>query len=238
MLPFHCSNCSPLVAGNLLFLVTGNGIDDKTDIMHDARAPSFLALTRRPANSPGEQSAGRPGLRRTMVQSRLCRHPGQTAGHFSRRRRGPVQLRARNGQAHLGVSLLSKKAAKPGAKVDNYFVATPVIHDNKVYIGMGVYAGNMRQPPRFSYFLCVDAGRTGDVSPAALRSARRCRARTAPCCGVTAALMSRPGKTERPVNFEHHHQHLCRARRPGLHSGGGGLHALPRCRDGPELVDV
>src|SRR5205823_2635874 len=27
--PFHCCNCSPLILGNKLFLVTGNGADDE-----------------------------------------------------------------------------------------------------------------------------------------------------------------------------------------------------------------
>jgi outer membrane protein assembly factor BamB len=39
-----------------------------------------------------------------------------------------------------------------------------VIHDGKVYIGLGVKSEHA-SPPRHARFLCIDATRTGDVSP-------------------------------------------------------------------------
>jgi len=51
--------------------------------------------------------------------------------------------------------------------VPNYMVATPVVHDNKVYIGLGVFPEHHAGPP-FSHVVCVDITKTGDVSPKTL----------------------------------------------------------------------
>lgn len=59
--PFQASTCSPLVVGDLVFVGTGNSLDDKTHKVKNPRAPSFLALDRATGkvvwkdNSPGNK---------------------------------------------------------------------------------------------------------------------------------------------------------------------------------------
>jgi len=48
-----------------------------------------------------------------------------------------------------------------------YMIATPVVHDQKCYIGLGLYPENPTVTA-YSHFLCVDITRTGDVSPKSL----------------------------------------------------------------------
>ena len=53
---------------------------------------------------------------------------------------------------------------KPGGRGQrNFFLATPVVHDDKVYIGLGQEPGN--DGPGVSHFWCVDVTKTGDISP-------------------------------------------------------------------------
>ena len=62
-------------------------------------------------------------------------------------------------------SCLPKDPSQEGNAINPYIISTPVIHDNKVYVGLGVYPGGHPRPPRHSFFLCIDATRSGDVSP-------------------------------------------------------------------------
>ena len=80
-----------------------------------------------------------------------------------------------------------------GAGTQSDFIATPVIYDNKIYIGTG------QDPEHFTgiaHFYCIDpAGKTGDISPEVGPRAkpgdgepdrRASRTRTRRWCGTTA----------------------------------------------------
>jgi outer membrane protein assembly factor BamB len=54
--------------------------------------------------------------------------------------------------------------AKEERGIDLYIVATPVVHDDKCYVGLGVYPEHP-QTPRSSHIVCVDITKSGDVSP-------------------------------------------------------------------------
>src|SRR5262245_773372 len=45
--PHNWSVCSPLVVGDLVFVVTGNGVDEDHINIPAPRAPSFLAVNKR-----------------------------------------------------------------------------------------------------------------------------------------------------------------------------------------------
>ncbi|HYV36027.1 MAG TPA: PQQ-binding-like beta-propeller repeat protein, partial [Gemmataceae bacterium] len=44
-----------------------------------------------------------------------------------------------------------------------YFIGTPVVYENRVYIGLGAYPDHS-SPPKIGHFFCVDVTKTGDVS--------------------------------------------------------------------------
>src|SRR5262245_7744553 len=48
-------------------------------------------------------------------------------------------------------------------EIDNQFIGTPVVVADKLYVGMGVTPERQRSP-RWSYFLCLDITKNGDVS--------------------------------------------------------------------------
>jgi outer membrane protein assembly factor BamB len=161
--PYHCGNCSPLVVGNLVFLMTGNGLDNLGNVA-EPEAPSFIALNKQTGEL--EWQSNLPG--KLIIE-------GQWSNPAYAVIKGKPQVIFAGGDATI-YSLEPEtgklnwefrcypKDAKDRAKA-NYIVATPVIYDDKVYVGMGVYPE--RDSLRFSHFLCIDATRTGDVSPGA-----------------------------------------------------------------------
>jgi outer membrane protein assembly factor BamB len=165
VLPFHCSNCSPLVAGDYVYLVTGNGIDEMTEKVHDAKAPSFIALDKMNGNLkwksdlPGDRVIegqwSNPAYGIVNGKPQVVFPGGDTALYSFE----PI-----TGNLIWEFHCYPKRPAGAERKFDNYIVSTPVIHDNKVYIGLGTYPGHP-QRPKHSYFLCIDATKTGDVSP-------------------------------------------------------------------------
>jgi outer membrane protein assembly factor BamB len=58
----------------------------------------------------------------------------------------------------------AKGTMKEADRIDGYILATPVVHNNKVYVGLGVKAQHP-QPPQSAHFFCIDATKSGDVSP-------------------------------------------------------------------------
>jgi outer membrane protein assembly factor BamB len=167
VVPFHCSNCSPLIHGNLLFLLTGKGVDPDTDTVRDDNSPSFVAIDKNTGELAWQKDY--PGKR--VIQ-------GQWSNPACAVIKGKAQVIFPGGDAALyGLEpetgnliwefhCYPKNAARDD-KEKNYIVATPVIHDNKVWVGLGV-APELGNVPRHSYFLCIDATRTGDVSPSSL----------------------------------------------------------------------
>ena len=201
VVPYHCSNCSPLVAGNNVFVVTGNGIDDQTGKMHDANAPSFLALNKITGKKawasslPGDQvfegQWSNPAYGIIQGKPQVI-FPGGDGAIYS--------FEPETGKLIWEFHCYPKKNAGGGKReLENYIVATPVVHDNKVFIGLGVMPEHAT-PPRSSYFLCIDATKTGDVSPAGLGAAAE--GKKARCCGAIGGPVVPPVKGQRPVNFK------------------------------------
>jgi uncharacterized protein (TIGR03067 family) len=164
--PYRCSNCSPLVAGNHLFLVTGNGINVATGKMHDAKAPSFLALTRDgklawKSDLPGERvfegQWSNPAYAVIKGKAQIVFPGGDTALY---------SFEPETGKLIWEFHCYPKNGPRP--KIDNYIVSTPVIYNDMVYVGLGLYPEKNPANTRFSYFLCIDATKTGDVSPSGL----------------------------------------------------------------------
>lgn len=162
--PYHCSNSSPLVVGKNVFLMTGNGVDEDGKIP-SPKAPSFLALNK---------ETGKVAWQSNLPGDKIIE--GQWSNPAYGVINGKPQVVFAGGDAVLysfepdSGKLLWKFNCHPKTdkkkedKIDNYIVSTPVIVDNKVYIGLGLYPEHP-YGTKASYFLCVDATRSGDVSP-------------------------------------------------------------------------
>jgi outer membrane protein assembly factor BamB len=200
VLPYHCSNCSPLVVGNHLFLVTGNGIDEETGLMHDARAPSFIALTldgkltALKSNLPGERvfegQWSNPVFGVIQGKPQVI-FPGGDGALYS--------FEPDSGKLIWEFHCYPRKAGK--RRLDNYFVSTPVFHDNKVYVGLGMQPGNDAEGPRRSYFLCIDATKIGDVSPTSLDPQAKQDKNSALLWSYGGLIMPAPKRGERQEVF-------------------------------------
>src|SRR2546430_1250659 len=138
--PFHCCNCSPLVVGNRVFIVTGNGVDADGKVANP-KAPSFIAL---------DKDKGTLLWQSDLPGDRIIE--GQWSNPAYAEVDGKGQVIFPGGDCWLYAlepdsgKLIWKfncdpqrpKGADGDRLITNYMIATPVVHDNKVYIGLGV----------------------------------------------------------------------------------------------------
>jgi outer membrane protein assembly factor BamB len=168
--PCFMAACSPLVVGDLVFAVTGNGINSKGELP-SPKAPSFVAVDKKTGELKWQSAA--PGDK--IME-------GQWSNPVAAEVNGVHQVVFPGGDGWLYAfeaksgDLLWKfdcnpKGAKPfaaGGRGDrNYIVATPVIHENKLYVGVG------QKPdagPGIGHLWCVDiaqkpANKDKDLTP-------------------------------------------------------------------------
>jgi outer membrane protein assembly factor BamB len=172
--PHNLATCSPLVAGDLVFIITSNGVDEGHVNIPSPRAPSFLALKKDSgelvwqSNAPGNKILH--GQWSNPVYTEIDGKPQVIfpGGDGWMRAYTPdkgellwkFDCNPKNSQYRLGPS---------GTRSD--FLSTPVVWENKLYIGVG-------QDPEHEvgvgHFWCIDlekATRFGannpehDVSP-------------------------------------------------------------------------
>ena len=167
--PRWLANCSPLIIGDLLYVVTGNGVADDNGklTVPSPRAPSFLAIDKKTGkivwqdNSPGDKIMD-----------------GQYASPVAAEVNGKMQVIFPGGDGWLHA--FEAQTGKPIWKFDCnpkeatpykisgkgqccFFLGTPVVYDNKLYVGLGQEPENDGPGP--SFFWCVDITKEGDVSP-------------------------------------------------------------------------
>ena len=119
-------------------------------------APSFIALDKKTgkllwkSNCPGQEHHARP-----VVEPGLRRDQRRAAGHLPRRRRLALRLRAGDRQADLEVRLQpeGREYELGGTGTTSDFIGTPVVHDNKVYIGVGQ---DPEHTTGIGHFWCID----------------------------------------------------------------------------------
>jgi hypothetical protein len=147
VVPHFMTASSPLIAGDLLFAVTGNGPDTAGKVPAPG-APSFLAVDRRTGKVRWSDST--PGANLLDGQWGSPAH-GILAG------RPQVIFPGGDGWLYAfapetGKLLWKFDAGQPvgpnGQRGHESLVATPVIHDGRVYIGVGHDPQNSATPGR------------------------------------------------------------------------------------------
>jgi outer membrane protein assembly factor BamB len=159
--PCYLCNCSPLVVGDLVFVLTGNGTDAQDQLI-SPKAPSFVALHK--ANGKVAWTSDLPGA--NIIE-------GQWSNPAYAVVNGKPQVIFAGGDGYLyGLegktgNLIWKFNCSPkvdgNREIQSYFVSTPVVYQNKVYIGTGAYPDHP-SPPRVGHFFCIDITKSGDVS--------------------------------------------------------------------------
>lgn len=166
VLPNQASSSSPLVAGDLVFVVTGHGVDHKTGKIKDAAVPSFLAVNRHTGAiawqdaSPGAKIMtgqwGSPGYGVVEGVAQVA-FPGGDGWMYAFEPASGKLLWKFNGKAH-------EKASPDGEPATQFqFVAAPVFVGDRVFAAIGepeasTGAGALR---------CLDARKRGDVTASA-----------------------------------------------------------------------
>jgi outer membrane protein assembly factor BamB len=161
--PCYLCTCSPLVVGDLIFVMTGNGRDAQDQLV-SPKAPSFIAIHKASGKVAWQSSLPGPNI-----------IEGQWSNPAYAVVNGKPQVIFGAGDGYLyGVAAAdgqliwkfncSPKVANPDKDGKSYILATPVVYQNKVYVGTGAAPETGRPPPRAGHFFCIDITRTGDVS--------------------------------------------------------------------------
>ena len=162
--PHNLASSSPLVVGDLVYVVTGNGVDEGHANIPFPDAPSFIAVNKKTGkvvwqdNSPAE----------TVLH-----------GQWSNPSYGVVNGKPQvifpggNGWLYgfepLNGKLLWKFDCNPkdavwdigGAATRNNIIASPVVWDNKVYVGVGE---DPEHGEGIGHLWAIDASKEGDIT--------------------------------------------------------------------------
>jgi outer membrane protein assembly factor BamB len=171
--PHNMSNCSPLLVGDQLFVVTSNGVNAGHLLVPKPAAPSFLAIDKRTGKVLWQDNSPGANIRHGQWSSPVyAEAQGQKMVVFPG---GDGWLRAFDPPTG---KQLWKFDCNPKAAVFvlgprstwNHFVATPVVWENKLYVGVGEDPEHLKG---VGHLWCVDLERAvvngranaGDVSP-------------------------------------------------------------------------
>jgi outer membrane protein assembly factor BamB len=169
VVPLHCGNCSPLVVGDRVYLMTGNGRNEDEKVP-SPKAPSFIALDKNDGklvwqnNMPGENIIegqwSNPTLA-TVGGNQQIIFPGGDAVLYS--------LEPDSGKLIWKFQSPRDKTKASDPKIrQNYPISTAVVAGDRLYLGLAVYPDGPGSELRYSHFMCLDITKTGDVSPASL----------------------------------------------------------------------
>jgi outer membrane protein assembly factor BamB len=158
--PCQVSASSTLVVGDLVYVVTGNGVNIQTGKLPEPDAPSFIALDKKTGKLAWKSSLpGKNVMRGQWSNPAAAEVNGKTHIVFPGGDGWLYGLEAKTGELLWKFDLNPKKAApyKPGGGGERCFpVATPVVYDNKVYIGVG------QEPddgPGVGHLWCIDVSK-------------------------------------------------------------------------------
>jgi outer membrane protein assembly factor BamB len=137
--PHNLAVCSPLIVGDLLFVITGNGVDDGHRNVPAPRAPSFLAIHKHtgkvvwqslPENRILHGQWSNP-VYTVVAGTPQVIFPSGDGWLYAFRPRTGEMLWKFDGNPKSAVFRLNGK----GDRSD--FLATPVVWENKLYVGVG-----------------------------------------------------------------------------------------------------
>ena len=162
--PHNLANSSPVILSNLIFLSTSNGQDESHVNIPSPRAPSIIAL---------DKNTGKLVWEDNSVQERILHGQWSTPavgriGDVDQVVSGQGDGWVRSYEAATGKKLWEfdtnpKDSVWPRTR--NEIIATPVIHQNRVYLANG-------QDPEHGegvgHFYAIDATKRGDITKSGL----------------------------------------------------------------------
>jgi outer membrane protein assembly factor BamB len=166
VVPHHAANCAPLIVGDLVMVISGNGVDDEGKVV-SPKAPSFVAINKKTGVLAWQSSL--PGA--NIIE-------GQWSNPTLATVNGKQQVVFAGGDAYVyglepdtgnmiwkcNCNPMNDKKGDP-RKVENYIVSTPVVVGDRLYVGLGTYPEHPGPLRNFGFALCIDITKKGDVSP-------------------------------------------------------------------------
>jgi outer membrane protein assembly factor BamB len=155
--PHNLATCSPLIVGDTLFVITSNGVDEGHINIPRPAAPSFLAIDKNTGklkwkdDSPSVRAVGfKGGIKELVDRGQVLMH-GQWSNPVYAEPNGKPQIIFPGGDGWVRAfnpadgKLLWKFDCNPkdskyvlgGNGTRSDFVSTPVVSENKLYLGTG-----------------------------------------------------------------------------------------------------
>ena len=186
--PHNLSVCSPLVVDSHVFVVTSNGVDEDHINVPAPKAPSFINVDKTNGkvlwqdNTPtirltevAKEGDQKDFFKRLVNRGELIQH-GQWSNPSYAVVGGQPQVVFPGGDGWIRAfnpadgKLIWKFDCNPkdaayelaGEGTRSDFIATPVIHKDRVYIGVGQ---DPEHNPGVGHLWCIDMTKKGDVSP-------------------------------------------------------------------------
>ncbi len=164
VVPCYMNTCSPLVVEGLVFVVTGNG-RDRVAKLRAPDAPSFAAFDKKtgalkwksnlPGNNVIEGQWANASYAKVNGKGQVL-FPGGDAYLYSFEPKTGKLLWKFHLAAEGEEETLRKEAKKKRVPIyPNYPLATPVVHNNKAYISVGVRPDNS-DAPGWGRVWCID----------------------------------------------------------------------------------
>jgi outer membrane protein assembly factor BamB len=187
--PHNLATCSPLVVGDLVFVVTSNGVDEGHINIPQPKAPSFLGIDKKTgalkwqnnfpsANLVKVQKGGKARNIeiKELVDKGLVLMHGQWSNPVYAEANGKGQIIFPGGDGWIysfepqSGEFIWKFDCNPKSAVYRLgstgtrsdFLATPVVYDKKVYVATGQ---DPEHEEGIGHLWCFDITKKGDVSP-------------------------------------------------------------------------
>jgi outer membrane protein assembly factor BamB len=154
---------SPLVVGDLVFAATSNGINWEGDLVAP-RAASFVALHKKTgklawqSNLPGDKiyvgGWSSPTFANVNNVPQVIFAGGDSVIY---------SFVPETGELLWKCDCLPAREKMEKYEFDNFFIGTPVVVEDRLYVGQGIPDDTV-PVPKASYFLCLDITKKGDVS--------------------------------------------------------------------------
>jgi outer membrane protein assembly factor BamB len=161
--PHNLATSSPLVLGDLVYLVTGNGVDEGHLHIPSQSAPSFVALNKDTGELVWEYTVLDRVLHGQWSSPSAGIVNGKTQIVFPGGDGWVYALEPATGELiwHFNCNPKDSEWELGGYGTKNNLIATPVFENGRVYIGVG-------QDPEHGtgvgHLYCIDASGTGDVT--------------------------------------------------------------------------
>lgn len=164
--PHNLATSSPIIVGDLLFIVTGNGVDEGHLNLPSPRAPDFIAVNKNTGEFVWEFADTDTTLHGAWSSPASAKIAGKQQVIFPGGDGWVYSLDAETGELiwKFDCNPKDSKWELGGFGTRNNLIATPVIYKDRVYIGVG-------QDPEhgtgIGHFYAIDATKTGDVTESA-----------------------------------------------------------------------